>query len=138
MIGRLVPATPTTGEEAVRLLDDVLARVGVDGLATAYTHPLLLSLVREHAAAVRAAIADSEQPLTLVSLARYARSVIAATIRAGRTLPAPGEADLSAIDWLRAPWELLRLLGICALIDEADATEPAPTPPRPRPAPVTS
>ncbi|SDY97810.1 hypothetical protein SAMN05444365_104399 [Micromonospora pattaloongensis] len=116
--------------DAVDALDDLMARVGVDGLTAALAHPVLMTVVTQHTAAVRESVdsaghpvdpdgVDSAgRPVDLIGLVTYARSVVAAAERSGCPLPAPGEADLSCSDWLGAPWPLLRLLGVCALIEE--------------------
>jgi hypothetical protein len=113
-------AAPTaTTVDAVRVLDDVMARVGVDGLTAALAHPVLMALVDQHAAEVRESLRCAGRPVDHVGLAAYARSIMAAAERMGRWIPEPGDADLSCLDWLRAPWPLLRLVGICALVDDA-------------------
>ncbi|MEV1288939.1 DUF6401 family natural product biosynthesis protein [Micromonospora sp. NPDC049679] len=119
MTNHFPSAAPTrTTTDAARVLDDVMARVGVDGLTTALIHPVLMALVDQHAAEVRESLRCADRPVDHVGLAAYARSIMAAAERMGRHLPEPGEADLSCLDWLRAPWPLLRLVGICALVDD--------------------
>jgi uncharacterized protein DUF6401 len=112
-------AAPETTSHAYPVLDDLMARVGVDGLAEALAHPALLAAVDQHAAAVRESLRTAGRPVDAGSVSAYARSVMAAVERMGRRLPEPGEADLGA-GWLRAEWHLLRLLGVCALAEEAD------------------
>lgn len=105
------------------MLDEIMARVGVDGLTAAYAHPALMTVIDEHAAAVRAAVADADGRLNPVDLAAYAHTVIAGAAHGSRALPEPGAADMSISDWLGAPWELLRLVAVCALADEVVPAE---------------
>jgi Family of unknown function (DUF6401) len=97
-------------------LDNLMARVGVDGLYAALTEPGLLAAVDQHATAVRESIRRSGRRFGLPALARYAESVLAAAHRMGRTVPQAGEAD--KLDWARAEWHLVRLVAVCALAEE--------------------
>jgi hypothetical protein len=114
-----VPSDPATA-----VLDEMMARVGVDGLIAAYTDPALLALIDQHAAAVRDALADSDRSAgsdrsaDSDGLASYARSIVFATRRMGRAIPAPGEAPRGPAAWLTADWHLLRLVAVCAVADE--------------------
>ncbi|HEX8629756.1 MAG TPA: DUF6401 family natural product biosynthesis protein [Catenuloplanes sp.] len=113
------PALPDTATDQARIaLDDLMARVGVDGLAAALAHPGLLAQVDQHAAAVRHALRHAGRAVDAAALAGYARSIAAAGQRMGRPVPEPGQAYVTGGDWLRAEWHLLRLLGVC-LIAEA-------------------
>src|SRR5690242_5199737 len=103
---------------AAALLDEMMARVGVDGLVAAFADPGLLALVDQHAAAVRDALVGAERELDAEALAGYARSIVAAARRSGRYVPAAGEAPVRAAEWLAADWHLLRLVAICFLADE--------------------
>jgi len=97
------------------LLDDLMARVGVDGLVATMTEPALLAVVDQHAAAVREALRAAGRPVDAVSLAGYARSMLSVLDRMGRELPDPAE-----VDWCRADAVVLRLVAVCALADAAD------------------
>ena len=106
-------------DPASALLDEMMARVGVDGLAAALADPGLLALVDQHAAAVRDALADAGRPAGAEGLAAYARSIRAAAARMGRRVPEPGEAPVSGAAWMAADWHLLRLVAVCRIADEA-------------------
>ena len=106
-------------DPAAALLDEMMARVGVDGLAAAFADPGLLALVDQHAAAIRDALVDAERAGGADGLAAYATSIVAAARRTGRTVPAPGEAPTRPADWTAADWHLLRLLAVCLLAEEA-------------------
>jgi hypothetical protein len=97
-------------------LDQVMAMVGVDGLVEALTQPFLLAKVDQHAAAVRQSITAAGRNIDPISLAGYARSVIAVHQRHGRPLPTP-----DTVDWSDADWTVLRLVSVCSLADAADA-----------------
>jgi len=112
-------STAAVSSPAAALLDEMMARVGVDGLAAALADPGLLALVDQHAAAIRDALVDAERDGDAAGLAAYATSVVAAARRSGRTVPAPGEAPLSPAEWQAADWHLLRLVGVCQLAEEA-------------------
>jgi uncharacterized protein DUF6401 len=107
-------------DPATALLDEMMARVGVDGLAAALADPGLLALVDQHAAAVRDALIEAGRNGDAESLAAYATSIVAAARRARRTVPAPGEAPLRPADWKSADWHLLRLLSVCLIAEAAD------------------
>ncbi|MEV4514568.1 DUF6401 family natural product biosynthesis protein [Dactylosporangium sp. NPDC049525] len=97
-------------------LDQVMAMVGVDGLVEALAQPFLLAKVDQHAAAVRQSITAAGKAIDSISLAGYARSVLAVHQRHGRPLPTP-----DSIDWSDADWTVLRLVSVCSLADAADA-----------------
>jgi hypothetical protein len=105
---------------AAALLDEMMARVGVDGLAAAFADPGLLAMVDQHAAAVRDALVDAGRDADVEGLAAYASSIAAGARRAGRTLPMPGEAPQRPGSWMATEWHLLRLLGVCMLAEAAD------------------
>jgi len=113
-----VPVAPEAAAHAYPVLDEAMARVGVDGLVAALAQPALLALVDQHAAAVRESLRGAGRPVDADAVSGYARSVMAAAERMGRRLPEPGEADLG-FEWLRADWHLLRLLGVCAIAEAA-------------------
>ncbi|HEX5200003.1 DUF6401 family natural product biosynthesis protein [Paractinoplanes rhizophilus] len=108
-------------DPAVAQLDEMMARVGVDGLAAAFADPGLLALVDQHAAAVRDALAGAERPIDAEALSAYARSIVAAARRAGRFVPAAGEAPTHPADWQSTDWHVLRLVAVCLLADDAGA-----------------
>ncbi|WP_239159887.1 DUF6401 family natural product biosynthesis protein [Virgisporangium ochraceum] len=91
-----------------------MASVGVDGLVAALRNPGLQAAVDQHAAAVRETLRASDRAVDLVSLAGYARSVLALLNRHGYTIPEP-----DAIDWNTANGHVLRLVAICALAETA-------------------
>jgi hypothetical protein len=96
-------------------LDELMARVGVDGLVAALRSPALMAVVDSHAAVVRDSVAWDATGVEPVDLADYAAVVLADAHRAGRLLPAdPGE-----VDWRQAEWYLLRLVGVCAVAEES-------------------
>jgi hypothetical protein len=95
------------------VLDQLMARVGVDGLVAAMRLPGLLAVVDQHAAAARETIRASGRDVDVVSLAGYARSVLALLNRHGRSLP----EDPAAIDWHTADATLLRLVAVCQLAE---------------------
>jgi hypothetical protein len=102
---------------ATVLLDEMMARVGVDGLTAALADPGLLALVDQHAAAVRDALADAGRSADAEGLAAYAKSIVFAARRAGRVIPAPGAAPIRCADWMAADWHLLRLVAVCMIAD---------------------
>lgn len=107
------PATgPVTAHDQ---LDDLMARVGVDGLTAALRNPALMSVLDQHGAAIREWARHADRTLNAATLASYAGSIHAAAERMGRTVPAPGEADLTAAQWELAPWHVLRLVAVCAV-----------------------
>jgi hypothetical protein len=97
------------------VLDQLMASVGIDGLVAAVHNPGLLAAVDQHATAIREAIRSSGRSVDVVSLAGYARSVLALLNRHGYSVP---EAD--AIDWDNANGHVLRLVAICSLAEAAD------------------
>jgi hypothetical protein len=107
-------------DPAAALLDEMMARLGVDGLAAAFADPGLLALVDQHSAAVRDALVDAERDADADGLASYVLSIAAAARRAGRSVPRVGEAPVRPADWMAADWHLLRLLGVCALAEALD------------------
>jgi hypothetical protein len=104
---------------AVLLLDDVMARVGVDGLVAAFADPALLALLDQHAAAVRESLAHVGRRLDVDGLAAYVRSVTASARRMGGALPEPGEAPTTSEGWLRSEWHVLRLVAVCLIAEFA-------------------
>jgi hypothetical protein len=106
-------------DPATALLDEMMERVGVDGLTAAFASPGLLAVVDQHAAAVRDALADASRSADAAGLAAYAKSIVAASARMGRRLPAAGEAPVSCAAWMGAEWHLLRLVAVCLIADEA-------------------
>jgi len=112
-------AAAATTTRAYATIDDLMARVGVDGLTAALTNPGLLAAVDQQAASVRESIRRSRRQLSLEALASYAGSVTAAVHRGGRRLPEPGEAVAPALDWDTAPRYLLRLVAVCAIAEQA-------------------
>jgi hypothetical protein len=111
-------ATTPILHSATGLLDEMMARVGVDGLVAAFADPGLLALVDQHAAAVRDALADADREPDAEALAAYARSIVAAARRYGRYVPAAGEAPVRPAEWLAGDWHLLRLVGVCLLAED--------------------
>jgi hypothetical protein len=106
-------------DPARALLDEMMARVGVDGLAAALGDVGLLAQVDQHAAAVRDALADAGREVDAPGLAAYARSIAAAAARMGRPVPQPGDAYLSGSAWLSAEWHLMRLVAVCMIAESA-------------------
>jgi hypothetical protein len=105
-------------DPAVALLDEMMARVGVDGIAAAFADPGLLALVDQHAAAVRDALVAAERPLSSDSLAAYAKSLVFSARRSGKPVPAAGEAPVRCADWMAADWHLLRLVATCLIAED--------------------
>ena len=99
------------------LLDEMMARVGVDGLTAALIDPAVLAQVDQHAAAVRDALSGAGRRADAPGLAAYAKSIAFAATRAGRRLPEPGEAPITGGGWLAADWHQVRLVAVCALAD---------------------
>jgi hypothetical protein len=99
------------------LLDEMMARVGVDGLAAALGDASLLAQVDQHAAAVRDALKDAGREVDAGGLAAYAKSIAAAAARMGRPVPQPGQAYLSGSAWLSAEWHLMRLVAVCLIAE---------------------
>jgi hypothetical protein len=115
---------PTSAAAAVdparELLDEMMARVGVDGLAAALGDAGLLAQVDQHAAAVRDALRHAGRKVDAPGLASYARSIVAAADRMSRPIPQPGQAHVSGTAWLSADWHLMRLVAVCLLAEAAD------------------
>lgn len=101
------------------LLDEMMARVGVDGLAAALADAGLLAQVDQHAAAVRDALEKAGRAVDAEGLAAYAKSIVAAAQRMGRPVPEPGRAYLSGPAWLAAEWHLMRLVAVCMIAESA-------------------
>lgn len=113
------PQAPIAVDPARELLDDMMARVGVDGLAAALGDAGLLAQVDQHAAAVREALRHAGRAVDAEGLAAYARSIAAAADRMGRPVPEPGHAYLSGTAWLSAEWHLMRLVAVCMIAEAA-------------------
>jgi hypothetical protein len=113
------PAAALLADPARAFLDDLMARVGVDGLAAALADPGLLAQVDQHAAAVREALRGAGRAADAAGLAAYGRSVVAAADRMGRPVPQAGRAYVSGPDWLAAEWHLLRLVAVCLIAETA-------------------
>ncbi|GAA0477074.1 hypothetical protein Ade02nite_95550 [Paractinoplanes deccanensis] len=109
-ISALVPTSPAAGT-----LDEMMARVGVDGIVAALADPGVLALIDQHAAGVRDALADADRAPDADGLAAYARSIVAGARRMGRTLPSAGAAPAATADWLAAEWHVLRLVAVCRI-----------------------
>ena len=105
-------------DPAVAELDEMMARVGVDGIAAALADPGLLALVDQHGAAVRDALEEAERPLSAESLASYVKSIVFSARRMGRFVPSAGEAPVRCADWIGADWHLLRLVAVCMIAEE--------------------
>ncbi|MBL7258402.1 DUF6401 family natural product biosynthesis protein [Paractinoplanes lichenicola] len=112
-ISPLVPASPATG-----LLDEMMARVGVDGIVAALADPGLLALIDQHSAAVRDALESAGRDADAEGLASYARAIVAGARRTGLSLPSPGDAPEAPAEWKAADWHLLRLVAVCAIAEE--------------------
>ena len=106
-------------DPATALLDEMMARVGIDGLVAAFADPGLLARLDQHAAAVRDALVEAERELDAEALAAYARSIVASARRSGRYVPAAGEAPVRSAEWLAGDWHLLRLVAVCLLAEES-------------------
>ena len=106
-------------DPARALLDEMMARVGVDGLAAALGDAGLLAQVDQHAAAVRDALHHAGREADAEGLAAYARSIVAAARRMGRPVPEPGRAYVSGTAWLAAEWHLMRLVAVCMIAESA-------------------
>jgi len=109
----LIPAARPAGA----YLDEIMARVGVDGLAAAFAEPALLARLDQHAAAVRDALRDAGRIVDAEGLAAYARSIAAGAVRMGRPLPEPGFAPMSGAEWLAAGFPLVRLVAVCLIAE---------------------
>jgi len=113
-----ISAAPAV-DPARALLDEMMARVGVDGLVAAHADAGLLAQIDQHAAAVRDALAHAGRAVDAEGLASYAKSIAAAAQRVGRPVPEPGHAYLSGTAWLAAEWHLLRLVAVCLIAESA-------------------
>jgi len=113
-----VSTAPVTDPDRA-LLDEMMARVGVDGLAAALGDAGLLAQVDQHAAAVRDALWHAGREVGAAGLAAYAKSISAAAARMGRPVPQPGQAYLSGSAWLSAEWHLMRLVAVCMIAEQA-------------------
>jgi len=113
------PVSAAPADPARALLDDMMARVGVDGLAAALGDAGLLAQVDQHAAAVRDALHHAGREVDAEGLASYARSIAAAADRMGRPVPQPGHAYVSGSAWLAAEWHLMRLVAVCMIAESA-------------------
>jgi uncharacterized protein DUF6401 len=91
-------------------LNGLMIWLGEPGLAAARESVGLMSLVDQHAAAVRDALGDPAAGLGAVSLAGYAAGVRDALIEADWRVPAVAEQD-----WSKPEWPTVRLLAICSL-----------------------
>jgi hypothetical protein len=111
--------TAVAVDPAGALLDEMMARVGVDGLAAALGDTGLLAQVDQHAAAVRDALFAAGREVDAAGLAAYAKSIAAAADRMGRPVPQPGHAYLSGTAWLAAEWHLMRLVAVCMIAESA-------------------
>ncbi|MEV6300339.1 DUF6401 family natural product biosynthesis protein [Actinoplanes sp. NPDC051861] len=112
-------AAVAAGRTAAAYLDEMMARVGVDGLAAAFASPALLARLDQHAAAVRDALHSAGRVADAKGLAAYARSIAAGGIRMGRPLPEPGAAPVTVEGWLNAGWPLLRVVAVCLIAETA-------------------
>jgi hypothetical protein len=112
-------STAPPADPARALLDEMMARVGVDGLAAALGDAGLLAQVDQHAAAVRDALRDAGRAVDAEGLAAYAKSILAAAVRMGRPVPEPGHAYVSGTAWLAAEWHLMRLVAVCMIAESA-------------------
>jgi hypothetical protein len=114
------PVSAAPADQARALLDEMMARVGVDGLVAAHADPALLAQVDQHAAAVREALAHAGRAADADGLAAYAKSIAAAAERMGRPVPQPGRAYVSGSAWLAAEWHLLRLVAVCMIAESSE------------------
>ncbi|GAA2533474.1 DUF6401 family natural product biosynthesis protein [Winogradskya humida] len=112
-------STAPAADPARALLDEMMARVGVDGLAAALGDAGLLAQVDQHAAAVRDALGQAGREVDADGLAAYTRSIVAAAKRMGRPIPEPGQAYVSGPAWLAAEWHLMRLVAVCLIAESA-------------------
>jgi hypothetical protein len=112
-------STAPAVDSARALLDEMMARVGVDGLAAAFGDSGLLAQVDQHAAAVREALHHAGRAADADGLAAYAKSIAAAAVRMSRPLPEPGHAPLTGTAWLAAEWHLMRLVAVCLIAETA-------------------
>jgi hypothetical protein len=113
------PAAAMIACPARTLLDEMMARVGVDGLVAAHTDAGLLAQIDQHAAAVREALHHAGREVDAEGLAAYAKSIAAAAVRMGRPLPEPGHAPMTGTGWLTAQWHLMRLVAVCLIAESS-------------------
>ncbi|MEV6597447.1 DUF6401 family natural product biosynthesis protein [Actinoplanes sp. NPDC051346] len=114
-----ISTASVAADPARALLDEMMARVGVDGLAAALGDAGLLAQVDQHAAAVREALRHAGREVDADGLAAYAKSIAAAAERMGRPVPQPGHAYISGSAWLSAEWHLMRLVAVCMIAESA-------------------
>src|SRR4051812_1615067 len=108
-------AAPLTTDAAARgYLDRLMALIGVDGLMAAAVLPGLLADVDQHAAAVRESLSSAGRAVAPMSLASYARSVLAVRERQGRPTP-----DVTKVDWAEPEWTVLRLVAVWSLAEQS-------------------
>ena len=119
VVSAAVPADVPAAVSAYALLDEMMARVGVDGLVAAHTDAGLLAQIDQHAAAVRDALTHAGRAVDAEGLATYAKSIAAAAWRVGRPVPEPGHAYVSGTAWLAAEWHLLRRVAVCMIAESA-------------------
>ena len=113
------PISTVPADPARALLDEMMARVGVDGLAAALGDAGLLAQVDQHAAAVRDALAGAGREVDAEGLAAYAKSIAVAADRMGSPAPQSRHAYLSGSAWLAAEWHLMRLVAVCMIAESA-------------------
>ena len=111
-------APTSTRSQALTVLDELMAWVGVDGLVAALETPGLLAAVDQHTAAVRDALTVEGHRIDAQALAGYATSIIASAHRMSRPLPAWNTERGADVTWTSAGWHLLRLVAVCAVADE--------------------
>ncbi|WP_067501598.1 DUF6401 family natural product biosynthesis protein [Actinoplanes sp. TFC3] len=109
----------TVADPATAYLDEMMARVGVDGLAAALGDAGLLAQVDQHAAAVRDALHSAGREMGAEGLAAYAKSIVAGAARMRRSIPEPGHAPLTGTAWLAADWHCMRLVAVCLIAETA-------------------
>ena len=120
MTNEFLAFAPISACPARLLLDEMMARVGVDGLVAAHADAGLLAEIDQHAAAVRESLHHAGREVGAEGLASYAKSIAAAAVRMGRPLPEPGHGPLTGTAWLTAEWHLMRLVGVCLIAEAAD------------------
>lgn len=120
MTNEFLAFAPISADPSRALLDEMMARVGVDGLAAAFGDPGLLAQLDQHAAAVRDALAGAGRAVDAEGLAAYASSIVAAAVRMGRPVPQAGHAYVSGTAWLTAEWHLMRLVAVCMIAEALD------------------
>jgi hypothetical protein len=96
-------------------LEELIATVGVTGLAAISQSPGLLAAVDQHAAGIRSSLSADERPLTAVVLAAYAEGVRDAAFKHDWQPP------VGPIDWEQHDWVLYRLLAVCQLAQSLPA-----------------